>query len=272
MLKYAFAFLLVFNGTVLLAQDYENEYQNIFVWQVKQVNEFIERFNNNDSTLLKKYAGDNVSANLISRERLILSLFNAEKKDWDKTEVKSFIKSVDDKANPRFLSMYGDKWYASLNCDVNWKGRRENAVLRLKLIRLPSNGYKWIITAVNGKFLNIVAPAGAVNQAGFTMPAAVNKTTSLNPMSHGTDFMDIYQVNTDKKNIANYFDEMDNLDAATQRFIQEIINSNAQITRVNNITYHFNQIDGWAFDIQQYNRQTRNSGWLISKLTKTSAN
>jgi len=272
MLKYVFAFFLIINSTSLLAQDYENEYQNIFVWQVKQVNEFIERFNNNDSTLLKKYTGDNTSVSPLSRERLILSLFNAEKKDWDKTEVKSFVKIVDDKTNPRFLSLYGNKWYASLNCDINCKGRRENAILNLKLIRLPSNGYKWIITAVSAKFLNTAMQAGAINQAMITIPAAVDKTTSLNPMSHGTDFMDIYQVNTDKKNIANYFDEVQNLDAATQRFIQESINNNAQITRVNNITYHFNQIDGWAFDIQQYNRQTRNSGWLISKLTKTSTN
>jgi hypothetical protein len=272
MLKYTLVFLLVVSSSRLFAQDYENEYQNIFVWQVKQVNEFIERFNNNDSTLLKKYTGNNAPATSLTRERLILGLFNAERKDWDKAEIKNFIKSVDDKANPRFLSMYGDRWHASLNCDITWKGRRESAVLSLKLIRLPSNGYKWIITAVNAKFLTALAQAGAASQTGFKIPEAIDKTTSLNPMSHGTDFMDIYQVNTDTKNIANYFDGGENLDNTTQYFIQQIINSNAQITRVSNITYHFDQIDGWAFDIQQYNRQTRNSGWLISKLTKTSVN
>jgi hypothetical protein len=270
MFKYVLIVLLSFLCLGAFAQDFENEYQGEFLWHVKQINEFVERFNNNDTTLLKQYYQKNEVTKL-TRERLIKSLFNAEQKDWKLDEIRSFIKYVDNKANPKFLSLYAGKWYAHINCAVTWKGKPETAALTLRLEKLANNGYKWVITDVKAKFLIATVQTDPALMA-FVMPVAVDSTTSLNPMSHGTDFMNIDRVTSDKKNIANYFDADNSLSPITHYFIQECFSNRLKVKQANDISYSFMQIDGWAFDIQQYNRQTRNSGWLICKLTKTSPN
>jgi hypothetical protein len=51
-------------------------------------------------------------------------------------------------------------------------------------------------------------------------------------------------------------------------FIQALEKGELEYVQVNKVTYHFLQVKGWAFTVQQFVRQDKNSGWLISKLTK----
>jgi len=153
MLKYLFAFLLVLGVSPLFAQGFETEFETQFLWEVKQINEFIERFNDSDSTLLKQYLKKQEPSNIPTRERLIIGLFNAQGKDWNLTEVKSFIAYAVDKKNPRYLDFHGDKWYAKVNCSVQWKGNPENVLLTLQLQRVQNApGYKWVVTNATAPF------------------------------------------------------------------------------------------------------------------------
>src|SRR6195952_2505907 len=106
MLKYLLAFLLVTYCAPLFAQNYQKELTTQFVWEVKQIDEFIERFNNSDTTLLKQYYQKHDSTKVLTRERLIKSLFNTQKKDWNFAEITSFIKQADNKANPKYLALF----------------------------------------------------------------------------------------------------------------------------------------------------------------------
>src|SRR5688572_17901322 len=118
-----FAFFL--SGTPVFAQTYEKEFETMFAWEVKQIDEFIERFNNTDKTLIREYSQKVEPGKEINRERLIKSLFNAENRNWNFNDITSFIQKVNDLDQPVFLSFYDTDWYAKLKCDVTYKGRPE---------------------------------------------------------------------------------------------------------------------------------------------------
>jgi len=68
-----------------IAQTYEKEFSSLFTYQVKQVDEFIDRFNGTDSTFIHYYETHNPGKTL-SREQLIKGLFNSENKNWNLTK------------------------------------------------------------------------------------------------------------------------------------------------------------------------------------------
>ena len=44
--------------------------------------------------------------------------------------------------------------------------------------------------------------------------------------------------------------------------------NNLKFITVNDVKFHFFQIDGWYFEVSQFNRPGFNTGWLISNLVK----
>jgi hypothetical protein len=248
----------------LFAQNYEKEFETLFAWEVKQIDEFIERFNNTDKTLIRQYSKKVDPTKELNREKLIKSLFNAEDRNWDFNDINSFISKVNSYEQPVYLNFFDKDWYAKINCSVTWKGRPEKATLILKIDRNQSGESKWIITGVQANFLQVPL------SASIQIPHAQDPYTSLNPVSHATDFMNLDQVLRDKKNIVNYFKTNGNgMDELTM-FMNECLQNRLFINKVNAISYHFLQIEDWILEIQQFNRQTKNSGWLISKLIKAS--
>ena len=263
-------FLLLFGPQLCRAQDYEKEYVTLFAWEVKQIDEFIERFDDKDSTLIKLYNQKHNPSVPLTREKLIKSLFNAERKDWNYPEIIDFIREVQDKEHPQYLDLDKDDWFASLNCTVAWKGKAEKALLRLVIQKDLIGGYKWVIADVDAKFLN----SGGANGATTTdtsqpvLPGAMDADAALNPMSHATDFLNLDMITREPRNIANYIVKSDRYGNDFCLFIKEILDDHLKLLTVNTITYDFLQIKGWDIQIQQFNRPGKNSGWLISKLTK----
>ena len=51
-------------------------------------------------------------------------------------------------------------------------------------------------------------------------------------------------------------------------FLYEVKKGNLKFKSVQNVKFHFFQIDGWYFELAQFNRSGYNTGWLISNLVK----
>jgi hypothetical protein len=51
-------------------------------------------------------------------------------------------------------------------------------------------------------------------------------------------------------------------------FLYEIKKGNLKFKSVEEVKFHFFQIDGWYFEISDFNRKGYNTGWLISNLIK----
>jgi hypothetical protein len=258
-----FVSLLVLSSRLAFAQGYEKEYEKLYAWEVKQVDEFIERFNN-DSTLLHLYVKKHDPKTALTHEKLVKSLFNAEDKTWNFAEISSFIKTVNDKKQK--LRLAGSDFYATLVCPVKYKRKPETVILTLCLVELPKGGSKWVVTGADAKFIE---PDSLKQQ--IAPPAENAGGTGLQPMSHATNFMNIDLIAKDKKNISNYYVTAEKQNAALAQFIKECYAGNIEEQSPTAVKYNVGQIKGWNMEIQQFDRQTQNSGWLISKLTKNTA-
>jgi hypothetical protein len=270
MFKYFTLLLLIFKCSLLFSQINTDEKEITFACRVKQIEEFIERFNDDDETLIKQY---NIQHKLwpdLTREMLLKSLFDAGDKHWDINKVNSFIAEVNDENKPIYIDFFDNDWSAKLECLVIWKKKPERVVLTMKIQKFADGASKWVIGDVDAPFLKgQKAVDSATNCPLIDIPPARNSTTSLHPASHGVGFMNIDQVSEDKLNIENYFvtpsgPRYDDLLV----FANEILRGRLSIRSVTSLKYCFFQVKGWQFEVSEFNRLSRNSGWLISKLIR----
>jgi predicted RND superfamily exporter protein len=257
-------FLLLAEPVHTMAQSYGSEDNLAFVWEVKQIDEFIERFNGSNKTLLVQYYKKNDPSMVFTREKLIKSLFNTEDRHWDLNEIVDFIAQVNNKQHPKYLDFFRANWYATVRSDVTYKGAPRVIIFLMILQRQPSGSSKWIISGATAGFLRLQE----IKQHLMKIPEPRDSTVTLNPASNTNDFLNIDKVSKDKANIKNYFLQAKNYNDDLRLVENEILNGHLVINKTINVSYDFKQIPGWEIAITQYNRQTRNSGWLINRLTR----
>jgi len=262
--KFLLFFLLLAEPVYAMAQSYDSDDNLAFVWEVKQIDEFIERFNGSNKTLLVQYYKKNDPSMVFTREKLIKSLFNTGNRHWNLKEIIDFIVQVDDKQHPQYLDFFRANWYAIVRSAVTYKGVPK-VVTFLMILQNQSNGSsKWIISGAIADFL----PLPRIRQHLVKIPEPRDSTASLNPASNTNDFLNIDKVSKDKANIKNYFLQAKNYNDDLPLVENEILNGRLVVNKTIAVSYDFKQIHGWEIEITQYNRQTRNSGWLIDRLTR----
>lgn len=239
------------------AQHISQAEEERYLLEVKQVDEFIERFNYDHSTLVIRYLHERFPGQSLSRKELVLSLFNYGYAHWDTVMVRAFVNRVTQAQDPVYLSFYDEDWYAELVCDVMYRDVPRKATLVMQIQQDKQGGASWVIRAVKANFLDELPDASSEDQV------------VLNPMSHGTDFMGLRRALSDPDQLRNivfsgYMPESMSL------FMHELRNGNLVFRQVNDITYHFLQVPGWVFRLRRYLRPTHNSGWLIDELRRAS--
>jgi len=223
-----------------------------FAFEVKQIDEFIERFNNSEKTLIREYIKNNYESGDLTRIDLLKSLFNQQDESWNLREINSFITQID---NRDYKLQFDDKdWYAKLNCTADFLGEEFPMTMIMNIEKNPESGAnKWVINSVDANFLDI--------------PESSDKSKSINPASHGTNFVALDRALEDTSNMKNYVSSSFNPDKLTL-FMSLLSCKKISIKQVDRIQYHFLQIDGWAFTVKNFERKEKNSGWLISKLER----
>ncbi|MEM6634027.1 MAG: hypothetical protein AAF694_30405, partial [Bacteroidota bacterium] len=93
-----------------------------------------------------------------------------------------------------------------------------------------------------------------------------NEQIFLNPVSHGTDFINLKQMFQSPKKYLRSYLYKDFSSGGLPLFINELIEGKIKFQYINSISYHFLQIDGWALIVSKFLRESPNSGWLISDL------
>lgn len=220
-----------------------------FAYQVKQVDEFIERFNNTHQTLIKSYLKDKYNVE-VSREELVTSLFDFSKKDWDKQQIDAFLEDVVRQKDPPYISFYDHDWYARVVCEGIYKKQSVHFTLILSVKNdYDKNAVSWIINSMQANFLGV---HGNV-QTDITLP----------PNSHGTGFLELKHIFSSPQ---KYLDSAQAKDNSLNLLLQSIIDGNTEFKQVKNVSYHFMQLDRWIFKIEEFERRERNNGWLISEL------
>ncbi|MEM7368483.1 MAG: hypothetical protein AAF587_07750 [Bacteroidota bacterium] len=221
-----------------------------FALEVKQIDEFIERFNYQENTLLLQYVEENYPGKMLDRVSLIQSLFN-EQSNWNTSYRNAFVNQVTNPLRPIVIDFMEDDWFAAVQCSVLFRGKVVTPTLILQIQQGPDFSSKWIIKSVRADF--------------FRFPSKSNPEHFLNPISHSTDFMGLRRAMNNKEHLPDYAFEDFEPDLLSI-FMYELMNGNIEFLQVNSITYHFLQVNGWIFQVKKHLRNSRNSGWLIDQL------
>ncbi|MDR0364598.1 MAG: hypothetical protein LBH92_06245 [Bacteroidales bacterium] len=232
--------------------------ETLFYAEVKQVNQFFRRFNNEEDPMGLRYSTNapEYRDNKV-RKSYFISLFDRHNASIPDNLKNQFIQTVTDDKNPLFLDFYGQEWYAELATQLLWNGQQRMVMLYLKLEK-EHQGYKWVISNVEiPEYNNIYKEVTDEERTGLF----------LHPMSHEIDFMNMYKAFQNSDKMACYVGKDFRPNHLTL-FIDALNKQNILFVSVNNVKFHFMQIEGWWFEISYLNRSDVNSGWLITNLLK----
>ncbi len=228
-----------------------------FAASTKQVNQFFRRFNAEESVdgTIRLYPGDPDYHNVQLRQGFIQILFDNQTSSISKEVKDDFIKTVLSLVYPQYINFHQEGWIAEVEAVFTFKGKRESTTLILKL-QPERMGYEWVIDEV------IFPPFKNL----FNKPVGEEKDF-LHPLSHELDFMNLRKAFQDS-NLPEAFTETSFKPDYLTLFLYEMKQNNIRFETVKDVKFHFFQIDGWYFEVNQFNRPGFNTGWLISNLVK----
>ena len=244
--------------------DNTREKEKHFFYEVKTIDEFFERFNDDPGSFIRTvYKARNMKFR-ITRRRLIRTLFNYENTSLDTFMMKRFVSDVTNKNKPMYLDFYGNDWYAEINCKFRYHSSSIIIPVVLKVEVAENKGSKWMIVAVGRSRLQS-------GNAQSEMTESKIKTKCLSPTSHATNFVSLRRAFDDKENLSNYFEGAYFKKSNMSAFYNAIMKREIEFQYVTKIKYHFLLADTWIFTVEDFTRDALNSGWLINRMQKVSA-
>jgi len=223
------------------------------LYQVKQLDQFIARFNSNENA-----EGIRINATQASqedREKILASLFDLEMLNQPDFKAKA-IRFIDEVAGSKIqnLSFYDNNFFATINCKVLYKNKREQLTLTLVVEGNPSNGSHWGIKGARANFLE-------------ETKQHKSKANIIPPTNHEVEFIALLDIFNEKKDLNNYISGGNSTNQLNQ--LNEVLKSgNLKMLSTSPPTYHFLQVPGWLFTVDYFNRSSNNSGLLISDLQR----
>jgi hypothetical protein len=223
----------------------------------KQLNQFFRRFNAEESPsgVIRYYPGDSLYHNVPLRQGFIQILFDNQTSPISKDLKTQFVNTVLSSTYPQYINFHREGWISEVQAEFIYKGKIEKVNLILKL-QAEGLGFEWVIDAVSFEpFKNL-----------FNKPVG-NEKSFLHPLSHELGFMNLRRAFQDSKFPEAYTETSYKPDYLTL-FLYEMKLGNLRFQTVNDVRFHFFQIEGWYFEVNQFNRPGFNTGWLISNLVK----
>lgn len=250
--------LMVVSVKGQILQDYLGDESDLYA-ATKQVNQFFRRFNGEEDFKGERYyPEDKMFRNPGLRKTYLENLFNNENPYITGALKNNFIDEVLNPREPDYLMFHGGNWFAEVTTVFNYLGVEKYLTLFLQLEE-DTVGSKWVITNVYFEpFAKIFADQDSLRVTGQKF---------LHPMSHELDFMNLVRAFDHSEYLEHYLAWKYQPDYLTL-FIYEFKRGNLRFQTVSRVKFHFFQIDGWYFELSQYNRKGYNTGWLISTLMK----
>jgi hypothetical protein len=241
--------MFLLHGNVSLGQGFDNAfYDEVWSVKVKQIDDFVDRFNNelnflkNGSLVKNKFSSD-------TRPKLLTSLINYDKIK-NQSLIDAFIKSVDE--NNYFLQLGKDDIQCILNVEAIYKGKRFNLDLILRIEVIENGAMKWVIT-------------DAKTQAYPWKSIATNPSKFINPSNHNLRFSNLFKFINEGNDIQGMFADDFTLDNFSI-IVHEIIEGNLQIKEIRDINYRIHIQTDIKFLVSYFDVPSKPSGWLISEI------
>lgn len=253
------------NNTVAQRFGEPLEGVNSFYAETKQVNQFFRRFNCDEAPDGERYyPGDKLYRDREQRLLYLPELFDKANPSISKEVKQDFIDDIVKGSKPIFLDFHGGKWFAEVNAAFTYNGKRTQAKLFMKL-QEEKVGSKWVFEHV------IFEPfvKNGIPKQPQSIPAVSPPQKFLHPMSHELDFMNLRKVFSRPEYLFHYLAD-EPVEGQASAFLYACQKGRIQFISVNEVKFHFMQIDNWYFELSEFNRPGTNRGWLISQLSQIS--
>jgi len=257
----AFSFFILLGPGILVAQNIGNfvEDESDLYASTKQVNQFFRRFNGEEDFKGERlYPEDKGYRDPELRKKYLENLFDHDNRLITNDLKSQFTAQALDKNNPVYLEFLGGDWFAEVTTTFIYQGKEQPLTLFLQLEK-DTVGSKWVISEVYFEpFSKYFANQDSLRSNGQKF---------LHPMSHEIDFMNLVRTFESKTSMEQYLAWKYHPDYLTL-FVYEYKKGNLVFKTINKVKFHFFQIDGWYFELSDFNRKGYNTGWLISSLSK----
>ena len=215
-------------------------------YEVKQLSQFIDRFNYDEKILTP-------DKKILSRKQNLETLFDLKDSLLVRNpETIQFINCVYNDSNHVKLSFSEKDFFAAVNCKFLYHDKEKLLKIIMKPEGNSKSGYSWVICGAQGEILNL-------------SKAKKNDTTFINPMNHEVGFSELSKALNNKINISTYTSSRFH-NSTLSVFLNLIQSGDLKFKQIDSIEYIFLQIPNWIFTVQNFNRNSFNSGWLISSV------
>ncbi|HEY8933874.1 MAG TPA: hypothetical protein VIM65_01580 [Cyclobacteriaceae bacterium] len=222
----------------------------------KQVNQFFRRFNGEESKKGERYyPNDKQYRSTKLRKNYLRMLFDENNAGMNSSLKVEFVKDVLDKGDSSILDFHGGNWFSEVHATFTMNGLEQPIILYMELEK-DHLGYKWVISKLHADMFNSYFQRDTTKIGRF-----------LHPLSHELDFMNLRKAFANTDSVTQFTVKRfvpDHLSV----FLYEIKKGNLKFKSVTEVKFHFLQINGWYFELSQFNRPGYNTGWLISNLMK----
>jgi len=222
----------------------------------KQVNQFFRRFNGEEDEKGERYyPKDRLYRSEKLRKKYIGILFDASNAGISSDLKVEFTKDVINKDKPVILNFHGGNWFSEVHTLFLMNGKEVPVTLFMELEK-HHQGTRWVISKVYADIFKPYFERDTVKVGKF-----------LHPLSHELDFMNLRKAFNNPDSVSQYTLKKfvpDHLSV----FLYEVKKGNLKFKTVQEVKFHFFQINGWYFELAQFNRPGYNTGWLISNLVK----
>lgn len=215
--------------------------------KVKQLDEFMQRFNLHDSPEMFQNKDT-----LVQKMYCLTALFDFNIIKTRQKEVRDFVTSIIN--NDTKISYTDTTWCAKAECNAVYKGKNVTVTLELVTEHVKDYIYKWVIKGASGGVLNL--PSKKQNDGMI-----------ISPVDNEVNFISLKHITTtEAQNILNYKSKNEKMDSLSVFFA--LVHSGVlSIVNVQQLEYVFN-VEGYQFTVHNFVRDAMNSGWLISDFKK----
>ncbi len=255
------AILLLLPGGIAMAQGMPAgaTREVNFLYEVKVIDEFIERFNDAPNSFLRKeYLRYGKPINF-TRQDLVRFLFEKDIADTDSV-AHHFIAQVMDSLHPQKIAFSDSNWYAQLDCFFSQNGNRLTIPIVLK-VELDSNGStRWLICGIgDSPILRDVDSSNLISEQW-------DKKKFISPSDYATNFLELHHILKPGFEGVSYLTPTLFETSRGRKFCQLIRNGTLKFEGPGLMRFYFFQIPNYSFTVERFVRQTTHSGWLISAL------
>lgn len=238
------------------AQSFGNDMlvdEAVLAARTKQLGQFIRRFNSEEGVDGVKYFTTNPKYHNTEERRRFLPYLFDDKNERLTTELRNdFISDITASGREKLIDFHGDMWFAEVAAHFKYYGEDVEMLLFMRLVP-EDKGSKWIIANTHFEQFNSLFKTQA------------DPSAFMHPLSHETAFMNLKTVFENKQKVQLYAAK-DFEPSYNTLLFYEIKKGNLKFEYVSNVKFHFLQLDGWYFELTDFNRTGSNAGWLISNL------